>query len=168
MTALPALLAGAVLAMATAADEEGIALGQLYTIGLAAVAIIIQLLHPIPAHVELAYQLGVCIFVTLTGLLFSVRRTATELLKAVGLPPVVGARGLDFVLYSTAILAAIRSWFVPPKSSASVRTETATAPARSYERACSAASRSAIGPAEGEERFTSAITAGTLLAVRMA
>jgi hypothetical protein len=107
ITALPALLAGAALALATAADETGIALPQLYAIGLSAVAIIIQLLHPAPSHVEWAYQIGLCIFIILTGLLYSIRTPASELLKSIGLPPTVGPNGLDFIRYSTAVLATI-------------------------------------------------------------
>ena len=51
----------------------------------------------------------------------------------------------------------------PPKCRGSVRTEIAAAPPASYARASDAGSASAsIQPALGDERFTSAITAGTV------
>ena len=78
ITIIPVLLAGAVLALATLGDGQGFALGQLYVIGLSAVAIVIQLLHPGGRHVEWAYDIGLCAFVTLSGLLFSVRTAAAR------------------------------------------------------------------------------------------
>ena len=64
--------------------------------------------------------------------------------------------------------AARRSASEPWKCAGSVSTEIAAAPAAAYARACSAGSRSAIAPADGDARFTSAITAGRPAAARSA
>ena len=61
---------------------------------------------------------------------------------------------------SHAIRAARRSASEPWKCAGSVSTEIAAAPAEAYARACAPGSRSAIAPADGDARLTSAITAG--------
>jgi hypothetical protein len=107
LTAVPALLAGAALAVATLADDGTFALGQLYMIGLAGVAIVIQLLHPSPGRAEWAYQIGICAFVALTGMFFYTRTTAARVLSEMGLTPVVRSAGTDLVRLATAVLAAM-------------------------------------------------------------
>jgi hypothetical protein len=105
ITFIPAILTAGALALSTLADEQGFAIGQLYAIGITAVAIVIAMLRLPPIKVEWAYELGLCAFVALTGALYAARATISQLLTSIGLTPTSPQRLPGWLKQANVVLA---------------------------------------------------------------